>query len=150
EPAIELPEQIDLGEQEQGSIAIARFSVRNGGRSVLHLDHIRTTCACSGPEREEEGKFVRVSSLQLAPGEQVGLVVRLAVNGRSRQPYSTRVLFDTNDPDRGRAEVVLRVAKVTGGVRAEPTSLAFGTIPVGQSSQRVIDIRDDTLDVSRG
>ena len=42
-PNIECPEFIDLGEQEIGHVALARFAVVNWGRKPLLVDQVRSS-----------------------------------------------------------------------------------------------------------
>lgn len=84
-PVIEFPAFIDLGEQEHRQIAFARFTIANRGGSELIIDDVRTNCACSGLEREEEGKYVRLSAMRLGSGEQADVVITNFCSGKSRR-----------------------------------------------------------------
>jgi hypothetical protein len=55
-PVAELPEVIDLGAREIGDVVVVPFSIANRGGEELVIDDIRTSCSCSGIEREIEGK----------------------------------------------------------------------------------------------
>src|SRR5581483_1382420 len=70
DPIIEVPLSVDLGERERGEIAVGRFSIFNRGGKELIIDQIRTSCACSGLERETNGQFARIDSLRLSAGDQ--------------------------------------------------------------------------------
>ena len=80
-PVIEYPQSVDLGEQEQGSVAVAPLTIANRGRSELVVNGIGSSCSCSGLEQEQQGAFVVVSEFRLAPGEERHLRVRVSVNG---------------------------------------------------------------------
>jgi hypothetical protein len=142
-PVAELPEVIDLGAREIGDVVVVPFSIANRGGEELVIDDIRTSCSCSGIEREIEGKFFRIESLNLNPGERSELVIRTAVRGA---PVGTAlhivVYFRTNDPKipEGRIEAVVR--RVCAGVHSSPLSISFGTVSVNDNVRRVVVIRD--------
>src|SRR5712664_2419787 len=81
-PVLECPDTIDLGEQESGKVAIGDLSISNSGTTPLVIDQVETSCSCGGLEREMDGQYMRLDSLEVAPGEKVDLVLRFAVNGR--------------------------------------------------------------------
>jgi hypothetical protein len=97
-------------------------------------------------EREQDGHYGLVETLRLKAGEEANLVMRVSVRG---VPVGAEMLnvvgFRTNDPAQpnGRIECIVRF--VSGGVRAHPGSIVFGTVPVGGKLRRVIDVHDDAL-----
>ncbi len=141
-PAVEYPETIDLGEHEKGEVAVGRFWIRNGGKGQLLVDQFRTTCSCAGLEREVNGRFIRLQSIQLDRGDQVELVVRVAVNAQPGHRQGASVSFRTNDPARPEGLIGVIVSQVNGGVITVPTTVIFGTVPVRSKRKQVIDVYD--------
>jgi hypothetical protein len=145
-PVVAYPAKLDLGEHEIGDLAVSRFTIANRGNGELVIDQIRTNCSCTGMEREQDNEFVQVKSLRLRGGEQANLVMRVSVRG---VPVGAEMLnvveFQTNDPSQptGRIEAIVR--RVSGGVVASPESVVFGTVPVGATVRKLIDIRDNAL-----
>jgi hypothetical protein len=145
-PRIDYPRRLDLGPQEIGEHAAARFTIANRGAGELVLDQIQTNCSCSGMEREEQGRFVRLESLRLKAGEQADLVMRVSVRGVPIGAEMINVVeFRTNDPAEpaGRMEVVARC--VSGSVSVTPPSVVFGTVATGAKVRQVVDVRDKSI-----
>lgn len=130
-PVIEVPQDIDLGEQEQGATALATFAVKNAGTAALQINDFETDCGCSGVERRLGESFASVSAVEVAPGESCELCLRLPVRGDSGRVRRFSVQFRTNDPGHESVQVGIRL-KVTGRVIAVPAQLLLGTIPHGK------------------
>jgi hypothetical protein len=141
-PRIDFPRTLELGEREGGRVAVAHFKIGNRGRGELVIDQIRTNCSCSGLEREEGGRFVRVQELRIAPGEDAELSMRWSVSGTPNESARTVILFHTNDPSSPEAHIEAVVSRITGGIRATPAQLVFSTVPLGAESRQVLELRD--------
>jgi hypothetical protein len=142
-PVLRLPPTLDLGDRELGSVFVPRFTLTNAGRRELVIDDIRSSCACTGLEREMDGRHVRIESLRVAPGESAELVMRVAIRGRIGEPTRNQIRFRTNDPNQPEASIEVVVAHVTGGIVAVPSNLAFGTLVLGQENRQLLEIRDN-------
>jgi hypothetical protein len=142
QPVVDYPEQIDLGPQELGQVAVAPLVIANRGRSTLVVDGIGSTCSCSGLERQQGRSFVPVRQFQLSPGEQTSLQVRVSVNGKAGDSLRTSVGFRTNDPDRPLGRIDVMVGKITGGLVTTPRVVDFGTVLTGSEARQVVEVRD--------
>lgn len=142
DPVLEMPSVLELGNQERGKVVVARFKVANRGGSDLVLDQVRTSCICSGLEREVDGRFAPVDSLQLKPGEETELAVRVAVRAEIGTEMRNGIFFHTNDPAVPEGALVVAIPKVTGGINASPTKVLFGSVPMNTEAHQLIEIRD--------
>lgn len=145
DPVLECPATVELGEQELGKVTVARFTVANRGGGELVLDEIRTNCACSGLEREKDGQFFRIESLRLGPNQQAELAMRILVQGPPGGAARNSVAFHSNDATRPQAAIEVFVSKVRAGVTTLPTSVGFGTMPIGGEARQVLDIFDGAV-----
>lgn len=144
-PVIDYEAIIDLGERERGEIVVAHLPISNSGRSELVVNEFRTTCACAGVEREIDGRFFRIESVIIAPGEQAEIVIRMAVDPRSGGSQRALVFFRCNDPVRPGGAIEVLIPKVKGGVLASPTAVLLGVIPVGRTVRQSIDVYDGRI-----
>jgi hypothetical protein len=143
DPIIEYPATVDLGDHEAGDLVHGSFIIANRGGGDLVVDQVRTNCACSGIERIEEGRYVRIDFLRLKPGEQADLTIRVTVGGVPVEARMVNVVeFRTNVPSQpmGRMEVLVR--RVSGSVSMSPPSIVFGTVPVGTRLGQIVQIYD--------
>jgi hypothetical protein len=95
-----------------------------------------------GLERRTDDGYRRVESLTLAPGRSVELTVRLSVIGLVGDPMKTAIFFRTNDPQHPEYAISVVVPVITGGVRADPRTVSFGSVPVGEPCEQVVDLYD--------
>lgn len=145
-PTIDYPAELDLGDREVGEIAVARYTIANRGRRELVIDGIRTNCSCTGMEREQEGKFIRVESLRIQAGDQAELVIRVSVGGVPLGAQMLNVVeFQTNDPAHPQGRIEALVRRVSGGVFTVPESVVAGTMVVGSEVRHVVEVRDTSL-----
>jgi len=142
-PILDCVRTVNLGERDLGEIAAGRFQIKNSGRGKLEIDHFQTTCSCSDVEHEVEGQLRRIQSVRLSPGEQVELVVRVAVGARPGQSQSVQVFFKTNDPAQPVGSIYVIVPRVKGTVYTEPYAALFGTLPLGAPAKQVINVYDN-------
>jgi hypothetical protein len=142
DPAIDLPEVIDVGECEQWKVVTGRFRVANRGGRVLEIRDVRTDCGCSGVERESGEGRVRVAALDLPPGASEELLIRWQVRGEPGSASRTQVHFRTNDPRHPEVRVDLIASSVTGGAFSVPATVVIGPVIAGDRSTQVVDIRD--------
>src|SRR5262245_46049828 len=122
-PIIEYPARLDLGDREMGDEVIKPYTIVNRGRGELVITHIRTACSCTGMERAENGRYVKVELLRLKPGEKADLVMRIAVRGPRIGGEMINVIeFQTNDPKQPSCRIEAIVRRVSGGVYLSPES----------------------------
>jgi hypothetical protein len=141
-PVAEFPTQINVGERAVGESVTSSFVIANRGASVLTIDNVRTNCSCSGLERLIDGMPAPVRSLTLAPGEGVGLQVRVVVRGTPGRAVHNMIEFRTNDTALPTGVIKIVVPSVIGGVTTYPPELLFGNIPVGKVCRQVVDVYD--------
>ncbi len=94
------PTSQDLGEKPQQHIELT-YVVRNQGRSLLRIEEITTTCACTKAKVEQE---------TVAPGEST--LLRVTMDPQHDNLYGNlfRVItVRTNDPIEPRTQVDFRV-----------------------------------------
>lgn len=144
-PVIEYPAKLDLGEREKGDIVVAPFTIANRGGGELLVDEITSNCGCTGIEREENGRYIRLESLRLKPGEAVPLVMRVSVGGPLGATMNNVVEFRTNDPQQPTVHMDVLVTRVSGGVLTTPESVVFGTVPVGGKVRQFVDVWDPAV-----
>lgn len=142
-PVLECPALIDLGERDRGETAVARFQVGNNGRGELRIDGFQTSCSCAGVERESQGKFHRVRSVQIQPGEQVELVARVAVQAPPGQRQHVEVFLNSNDPTTPVKKLDLVIPRVKGPVHAAPAAVLFHTVSVGAMARQSVKLYDN-------
>jgi hypothetical protein len=141
-PIIECPAVVELGEQEVERVATGHVVIANRGRDDLQLGDIRSSCSCSGLERELNGDLVRLQELRLGAGESADLLLRVAVRGTPGESNRTAVTFATNDPERPEVRVEAVISRITGGVSSSPRTVIFGTVSVGGSASQLVEVRD--------
>lgn len=141
-PSLSIPSVLNLGHRERGEIVLARFPVGNHGGRPLVLENFKTSCSCAGVEREENGKFAGIRSVEVPPGETVQLAVRISVAAPYGQPQLVRVFFEANDPTQRANTVEFQIPLVRGGVLCLPTVAMFGVVPTGGETTRTIDLYD--------
>jgi hypothetical protein len=130
-PIIDCPEVIDIGEQEQYALAVARFTVANRGPEELVLRNVRSGCACLGLDQERDGQWYRSDVVRVPAGESRQLGIRQIVLGSVGDTVESALYYRTNDPAAPERQVRVRVAKVKGGVSTFPKSVVFGSVPLG-------------------
>lgn len=142
-PKIEYPREVNLGERALGDLVVGHFFIANRGTQELVIDEIRTNCSCTGMEREQDGRFIRVDQLRLKPQERVDLVVRVAVRGADiNSRMNNLILFRTNDPVHKQGVLNVLVPRVTGVVSIWPKSFIFGAVGIGAEVRQVIEVYD--------
>jgi hypothetical protein len=144
QPVLEMTSQLNLGKREHGQIVVARFLVANRGNGKLVLDEIRTSCACTGLERELDGQDLRVETLELWPGERAELRLRIGVRGRIGRAEHDSVYFRTNDPRHPEATFIAVIEEVTGGVWTSPANVNWGTVSLGAASSQQLEVYDSS------
>ena len=144
-PALEAPALVELGEQEHGSVADARFTLRNTGKSELLLTGFRTDCSCNALETEVGGRFATLKELRLAGGEAAQVRLRKSVRGTAGEPIHSVILFRTNVPARPDAAVRVKVDKVLAGVSASPAQWALGSVPQGRATRQEFTLSDSVV-----
>lgn len=142
QPAIIYPSEVDLGECERGRESVGHFRISNQGGRDLIVDQIATNCSCGGLERLIDGRYHRVESLRVKPGEAAEVAIRVAVGAPVGTAMSTKVFFRSNDPNHTAGLIEARVRRITGGVSSEPNAVVVGSIPAGTKSRQVVRVFD--------
>jgi len=144
-PILDCPQVIEFGERELGEVALARFTVANRGGTELVIDEVQSNCACSGLEREQNGKLIRVERLRLKPRESMQLIMRLLVQGTPGSSVTNGVQFHTSDPANPDQWIEASVSRVRAGAATRPTSVVFGSLSAGSTVQQVMDVFDSAI-----
>lgn len=144
-PVAVVPLVVELGDHEYGKTVIGRFTVGNSGTADLLLAKFGTSCSCAAVEVENEGQARRAGVVRVGPGEQVQLIARVAVGGRTGTSQRVSVTFATNDPNAEQPIVELVIGRIMGGVATTPLAVVFGEQPVGASLKRRIQVFDNGI-----
>ncbi len=144
-PVIVFPATLELGERELGELATASFTITNIGGGELLIDDVHMNCACTGLEKETEGRYTRVDSIRLGPNETADLRVRVSVQGAIGTLSRNTVRFRTNDAMYPEAAIEVITSKIVGGISCFPTGAIFGSVLVGESSKQLLEIRDGAI-----
>jgi hypothetical protein len=145
-PVQDHPAKLELGEHEEGEEVIVPFTIANRGGGSLAIDDVRSDCSCTGMERIQDGRYVRIESLTLNAGEEARLYVRVSVRGApAGGEMVNRVGFRSNDPSQPLGHITAVVSRVSRGVSTTPGSVVFGTVPVGHPLRQVLDVRDTAM-----
>ncbi len=140
-PTLEVEQNLDLGERELLSRVNGSIVLRNTGDQVLVIDGIVTRCGGLGVFIQRGStELAKVERLEIPPHTKQTLVVQLAVAGSPGVPLVRRFAFQTNDPNRPSVEITLTVTP-TSRYFATPAEVSLGTLSVGDSVQREIEIR---------
>lgn len=139
-PILECPQTLDLGEWNSGEVALGHFQIKNGGKRTLTAKEFSTSCSCVAVEREIDGHFSRVKTIDLSPGEEVELTVRLGIGVQPGESQFAEVYFQTNDPVRPAWQIDVIIPRVGGGYFAQPSAVVFGPLAVGDTARRIIDL----------
>lgn len=140
-PTIDCVHEIDLGEREQGELAISRFTIKNDGDEVLVIGSVETNCACAGIEIEDNGTPISFDRLLIEPHQTKQFMTRLSVRGQPGEPIHQNIRFQTNDPIRPTVEIIIVVPKVRG-ISCQPNSVVCGEVSVGEKIIRQINISE--------
>lgn len=142
-PVLDYPRVIDLGECERGEVAVGRFSIVNRGQRTLIIDQIATSCSCAGLEQEEDGKWVRVASVEVPPEGKTELAVRVSVGMPEGEQQLVQIAFSSNDPESPAGAIQVVIAYVQGGVYAVPGAVLFGQVRAASFARRVVNLYDN-------
>lgn len=145
DPRLDAPDVIELGERQQGAVVTSQFAIKNAGRSELHIREVRASCGCTGVEQAINGKFFRITSLDLAPGQSADLSLRWIVRARPGAPERIAVDFQTNDPQRPTGRILFVIPSTAGGVNAIPSTVVFGSIVAGEKVTQLVELRGEGL-----
>lgn len=142
-PHLIVPEVIDFGECDLGTVASRPVVLANQGGQPLIIEGVRSSCACSGLEVIQNGEPRRVERLTIEPSTQASLSMRVAISGKVGESLSHMLLLNTNDPQRPTVQIPVRVNRVKGGFLYEPTGVAFGQVSLGKPARQVLRVLDD-------
>lgn len=145
-PLLDAPAILELGEQEHGAIATAKFTLRNSGDAELLLSDFQVSdCICCNVfEVESQGRKAPLRELRLAGGESAEIHFRKAVKGNAGEPNHSFITFHTNVPSRPEAKINVTVANVLAGVTANPAQWPVGEIPLGQNARQEFTLSDSS------
>ncbi len=152
--------EIDFGTLFQGEATARTFRFENHGGAPLVVDQIKPTCGCVaarifvGEERREVGldKSALIGGTPifvLAPGEGADLEVVYDATGQPPLPqgHTKKILVGTNDPDRRRTTLVLRVM-VKLALEVHPRQVRFGELLRGVPAAKDVLVKvADGLDL---
>jgi hypothetical protein len=141
-PVLEAPAVLELGERDHGELVVSRFRVANRGGAELIIDRVRSSCVCSGLEREVDGRWVGVETLRIEPGVEMELAIRISLRGRIGEPIRVSVGFQTNDPERPEANIIVHVSRLKGGVYTRPGGVSFGQVLLGRPATEILEVWD--------
>jgi hypothetical protein len=144
-PCLVCPTQLNLGPHEIRTTATGNLHVTNNGGQLLVIDKIQSSCACTGLEKLTPEGPRRIDILKIKPGESVALQVRINLNGKVGEPLTQAITFRTNDPSRLEFRLLLVIPMLTGGVRTDPAEVAFGSVPVGNTAEKIVGIYDPSV-----
>jgi hypothetical protein len=80
--------QYDFGQVEEGKIYDAKIGFKNGGKGILEIKDVKTSCGCTA---------VLLSSKKLKPGESGSLKIELDTANREGKLVRT-ITLNSNDP----------------------------------------------------
>ena len=122
-PRVEVDERVfQFGTMDVNAQQQHEFILRNTGDAPLELTAGDTSCSCTVSELRQN---------TIAPGESTAVVMMWHANG-SLGPYRQTAVIHTNDPEQPRLELAVE-GEIMQSLRAVPTSLHFGRIPVDQT-----------------
>ncbi len=127
---IEFEETIfDFGTMYQHEEVTHLFKFRNVGAAPLKIGKVKSTCGCTAamPEKRE-----------LAPGEETNLKVTFR-SGTFRDRVAKHVHVDSNDPVQPRVTLTIQ-GKVKVEIEVKPRGVYVGSLKVGESVQRLVEI----------
>lgn len=142
-PVIHCQRDFKLGKRHLGEVTLTRFAIRNRGRRTRVINGVQSNCACSGLEREENGKIVGIDTLRIEPGKEVHVLMRLLVQGTPGQPSQNGVVLRTNDPKNRVVSIQASIDEVIAGFTAIPTSVAFGQVLIESPATRLVSVYDN-------
>lgn len=148
-PILECPQTVDLGEWNIGEAAFGSFKIKNAGKRTLVVKEFTTSCSCMGVEREIDGHFSRVQTIEISSGDEVELTVRFGISAQPGESQSVSVFFTTNDPLRPMWQIDVLIPRVGGGYFAQPSAALFGILSVGDKSSRTIDLFNNRVESRR-
>ena len=119
----------DFGTIEQGEAVEHVFRLRNAGTSVLRVDHVKGTCACTVGVATGEA---------IAPGDETWVTVRLDTTRLSGRTTKTATVY-TSDPAMPTIPLTL-TGQVLTDLVARPAPLYVGHLPHGTVLRREIRV----------
>ena len=140
-PAIVVePAAIDLGSVPLGQSAQRALTVRKSGSDDLHVSAVQSS--------DPSFSVVGDTAFQLAAGASKELTVQFSPTRVGAQQATLTI--QSNDTNHPTVNVALSgTALGVPGIAVEPTELDFGTLPLGQSTERTCTVRNDgTADLS--
>jgi len=144
EPIVYSP-TIDLGPRQFGERVEQSIKVQNTGSKDIVLSRFSTSCSCAGVEHRVAGQLRRVDSVLVAAGEEKELVVRIGVGGKLGAGQAVAVSFATDAPHQPRGSILLTIPRVEGGIYVEPAAVSAGTLEIGETYRKVVEIYDNGM-----
>jgi hypothetical protein len=129
------PLSVSFGNVDVGGVSKALFTIENRGEGPLDLQDLRTTSPFQ----------LAVDRRRIDPGEAT--VVEVRFSPPSARRWNAQLLIESNDPKTRRMKLSLFGSGVADGVApaiaVNPTGVDFGTVKVGDSAQRWVEIRNN-------
>ncbi len=127
------PSALDFGTVSLGESTERTLTVGNDGTAALAV-----TAVQSG---DPAFSVVEESSFELPPAESRTLSIRFAPSAVGTQQATLSI--ESNDPDQPAAAVALAGAALgVPGISVTPAEIDFGTLVLGQSSERALTVRN--------
>jgi hypothetical protein len=141
-PAIDVTKEIDVGFQPQGSPLEVSFLARNYGAQPLVLQNFTSSvCGHSVLYRMPSGEWADAFRHVVPPAASIELAVHFFSLGDPSGRFEYHVTFDTNDPNRPKADVRV-TGRVEVGVYCLPRQLDLGRMSPGEVVHRTVRVVD--------
>lgn len=127
----------DFGVVKDQVELVCKFKFRNTGKRPLVIEKVNTGCGCAAAQLPKN---------EYAPGETGEIEITYNPKGQGRASRSIQVL--TNDPEQRSATLTIS-ANIVPVVSAEPTSIQFGQVNVGEVRELEVMIlsRDPNMEI---
>ena len=128
-----VPTALSFGSVNVGSSLDKKFQLHNDGNALLQVSSITSS----------SNQFVIPQKSNVLPGSMVEITVRFApTSGGGR---TGTIIIASNDPDEPTTSVSVQGIGVqtVPDIRVVPTALNFGSVNVGQSSDKKLQIHND-------
>lgn len=139
-PILVAPGIIDLGLQDDATVATVAFSVRNVGGVPLQINNIRTSCACLAVMVGNGEDCRELQQCTLMPGVSETIRLKLVLHTSAGSDFRGGIDLHTNDPARPVAHIEC-VCRIQGHVITSPREVSV-ILPPGATATQTIDIID--------
>jgi photosystem II stability/assembly factor-like uncharacterized protein len=128
-----VPTALDFGSVYVGSLLEKKFQLHNDGNALLQVSSITSS----------SNQFVIPQKSNVLPGSMVEITVRFTPTSAGTKAGT--ITITSNDPDEPTTPVSVQGIGVqtVPDIRVVPTALNFGSVNVGQSSDKKLQIHND-------